>query len=545
MSATPATHVPKIDPLLRLLFVAPNDTIVESLIDVLRRGGLVPYWERLANAVDLRAALGRQAWDAVLCIPGINGLAPSTTQRNIRELGLDIPFIVVTPHHDDKLAVRAMKNGAHDVVSLDHVEHLQNSLEREVREARQRNEHRVALEMLRESESRFRALASNLPGMVFQLRLEADGNFRFLYVSEGCHKILGLKQHELLATAQRFVDAVDASDRKSLLSALAESAEHASMLNWEGRIRSRGKAKWVNLRSTPQVLEGNIVEWQGIVTNISHSKDIEAELRTSREQLAELSYHLEAAKEAERERIARDIHDELGSILVRLKIEASLLSGKLRTKATAVAAAGDAANDSPPTGPALQGVELDALTARMHSIETLLDQAMGTAGRVARQLRPGILKEFGLSAAIESQAEDFANSTGITCRTYCEAFDEIDLGIDADTSLAIFRIVQEALTNVAKHAHASLVVVRMRLENGSIALEIRDNGRGISDTDMAKRKSFGLRGIRERVHALAGTFDIGPGEHGGTCLTLQIPLQGVSEPGAPDIEPIEPQGNLF
>ena len=126
------------------------------------------------------------------------------------------------------------------------------------------------------------------------------------------------------------------------------------------------------------------------------------------------------------------------------------------------------------------------------------------------------LKRFGLSAAIESQAEDFAGSTGITCRTYCEAIDD---DIDADTSLAIFRIVQEALTNVAKHAHASLVVVRMQRENGSIALEIRDNGRGISDTDMTKRKSFGLRGIRERVHALAGYFDISPGEHGGTCLT--------------------------
>jgi signal transduction histidine kinase len=168
---------------------------------------------------------------------------------------------------------------------------------------------------------------------------------------------------------------------------------------------------------------------------------------------------------------------------------------------------------------------------------------MCTAGRVARQLRPGILKEFGLGAAIESQAEDFAGSTGITCRTHCEAFEDGD--IDADISLAIFRVVQEALTNVAKHAHASLVVVRMQRENGSIALEIRDNGRGISDADMAKRKSFGLRGIRERVHALAGSFDISPGEHGGTCLKLQIPLLGSADVGPTEIEHMEPQGNLF
>lgn len=522
MSAPPATLSLKSDPLLRLVFVAPNDDAVAPLVAILREAGLAPHWERLANTVDLRATLARQNWDAVLCVPGINGLAPSTAQKNIRELGLDIPFIVITPAHDDKLAIRAMKNGAHDVVSLDRIEHLLPAIEREVREARQRNEHRVALEMLRESESRFRALASNLPGMVFQLRLEVDGNFRFLYVSEGCHKIFGLKQHELLASAQRFVDAVDASDRNRLLSALAESAEHATMLNWEGRIRSRGKAKWVNLRSTPQTLDGGAVEWQGIVTNITHSKDIEAELRSSREQLAELSYHLEAAKEAERERIARDIHDELGSILVRLKIEASLLAGKLPAEA-------------------------QLLHAKAQSIETMLDQAMATAGRVARQLRPGILKEFGLTAAIESQAEDFANSTGVDCRTHFENHDDTDLDadIDADTSLALFRIVQEALTNIAKHAHASLVVVRMQRERGSIALEIRDNGRGISNADMMKRKSFGLRGMRERVLALSGSFDIRPGEQGGTCLSLYIPLIGAADLGPTELETVEPQGNLF
>ncbi|HTJ96081.1 MAG TPA: ATP-binding protein [Rhodocyclaceae bacterium] len=485
---------------------------MSELIGTLQAAGLVPEWQCARSAVELRAALRSQTWDATLCLPGINGLAPSTAQKNIREQGLDLPFIVITPSHDEKLAIRAMKGGAHDVVALDRLEHLIPAIEREVREARQRADHRAALEMLRESESRFRALASNLPGMVFQLRLEADGNFRFLYVSEGCHKIFGLKQHELLASAQRFVDAVDAQDRKSLLSALAESAEHATMLNWEGRIRGRGKAKWVNLRSTPQTLESNVVEWQGIVTNISHSKEIEAELRSSREQLSELSFHLEAAKEEERERIARDIHDELGSILVRLKIEASLLAGKLPQ---------------------------DGQRDKARSIEALLDQAMGTAGRVARQLRPGILKEFGLAAAIESQAEDFANSTGITCRTQC---DDDGVEIDADTSLALFRIVQEALTNVAKHAHASLVVVRMRRERGSIALEIRDNGRGISEADMSKRKSFGLRGIRERIHALSGTFTINPGEHGGAHLLFQVPLLGSADTGPIEIEP---QGNLF
>jgi signal transduction histidine kinase len=136
-------------------------------------------------------------------------------------------------------------------------------------------------------------------------------------------------------------------------------------------------------------------------------------------------------------------------------------------------------------------------------------------------LRPGILKEFGLAAAVECQADDFAHSTGITCRAQCDEGDELD----ADTSLALFRIVQEALTNIAKHARASLVVVRMKRENGNIALEIRDNGRGIAERDMEKPKSFGLRGIRERVQSLDGSFHVAAAEQGGTLLILKVPAR--------------------
>jgi PAS domain S-box-containing protein len=359
--------------------------------------------------------------------------------------------------------------------------------------------------MVHDSDARFRGLAASLPGMVFHLQRTAEGNYRFRYVNEGCQRLFGLKQHELLASARKFFDAFETEDRRALEAALAVSASSGAPLDWAGRLRGR-RGKWVDLRSTP--LRGDedgadVTNWQGIATNITAVKETEAALRASREQLAELSFHLEAAREQERERIARDIHDELGSLLVRLKIEAALLATKLPTE--------------PP-----------ALREKARSIEGLLDQAMGAASRVARELRPGILKEFGLPAAIESLAEDFSQHFGITCRVQCDD----DLEPDPDTSLALFRIIQETLTNVAKHAHASLVVVRLRRERGSIALELRDNGRGISEADMAKRKSFGLRGIRERVHSLAGEFVIAAGEHGGTHIRLRVPEKRGVEPAA-------------
>jgi len=372
--------------------------------------------------------------------------------------------------------------------------------------------------MAHDSDARFRGLASSLPGMAFHLQRLSSGEHRFLYVSEGCHALFGLKQHELLASPRKFFEAFEADDRRQLEAALAVSADSGAPLDWAGRLRGRGRGKWVDLRSTPQRGdEGStgIVSWQGIATNITAIKETEAALRASREQLSELSFHLEAAREQERERIARDIHDELGSLLVRLKIEATLMAGKLPAE--------------PP-----------ALREKARSIETLLDQAMGAASRVARELRPGILKEFGLPAAIESLAEDFSQHFGITCRVQCDD----DLEPDADTSLALFRIVQETLTNVAKHAHASLVVVRLTREKGSIALELRDNGRGISEADMVKPKSFGLRGIRERVHSLAGEFSIATGEHGGTHVRLKVPERRGVEPAAVD-EAEEMQRKLF
>ena len=493
---------------LRLLLIDDSEDGAEQLRARFVEAGIVPDCRRVGTAAGLRRALQAQAWDALLCKHRLPGLGFAAALKLMQEAGFDLPFIVIVNHSDDKLAARAMRAGAHDCVARDRLDRLLPAVEREVRDARHRADHRAALEMLRESEARFRALASNLPGMVFQLQRDSAHQLRFVYVSEGCHKLFGFKQHELLSSPRRFLEAMDAADREALALALDDSAAHMTTLNWEGRMRSKGQTKWINLRSTPHRLDPAGIEWQGIATDITRSKNIEAAERRSREQMAELSFHLESVREEERERIARDIHDELGSILVALKIEAALLSGKL---------------------PALEATPPAGLREKAQAIDALIDRAMQTTGRVARELRPGILKEFGLPAAIESQAEDFAQRTGMSCRVLCDDGPEPD----EKTSLALFRILQEALTNVAKHAHASLVVVRLRREKSKIVLEIRDNGRGISEADLTKPKSFGLRGIRERVNSLNGEFNVAAAEQGGSHLTLRVPdLRSAETPTA-------------
>jgi signal transduction histidine kinase len=495
-SATPSQDSP-----LHLLVVCSSSAMVEQLAAGWQGEGTRPKFATAAGAAPLRSMLRQQHWDALLHCLNHAACSPATTLKTLRDRNLDTPLIVIAEPGDQRAAVKAFLAGAHDVVFLDRLSQLAPAVQREIREAGHRADHRAALEMLHDSEARFRALASNLPGLVFNLQRDTSGGYRFLYAGEGSVRLLGLKQHELRGSIQRFFDLLLPEDCKRLFEALETSAHSGNPLIWEGRLKQGDR--WIDMRSLPHRNDEGTVLWTGIATDVSQGKRTEAALRESRAQLAALSFHLEAAKEEERERIARDIHDELGSILVRLKIEAALLASKL-----------------PPD-----------LSPKARSIEKLLDQAMGTASRVARQLRPGILKEFGLAAAIECQADDFAHSTGITCKAQCDE----GIELDGDTSLALFRIVQEALTNVAKHAHASLVVVRLRRENGNITLEIRDNGRGVSEQDMEKPRSFGLRGIRERVQSLNGAFHVALAEQGGTLLMLKVPGRR-GEEAAPERE---------
>ena len=358
---------------------------------------------------------------------------------------------------------------------------------------------RALTQQLVETRSWLLTVVAAIPCVVFDLQRNRAGDLSFVHVGDNSLKLLQVKPEDLLSSFTVFQEVLDPADRQGFVETVAIAAAKRADFNWHGRLRMRSKqkAKWIRLQAKKIKGSAGVVRWQGIITDISREHELEVALKRSREQFSELSSYLESDKEEERERIARDIHDELGSLLVAIKIEAALLTSKLPER-------------------------VPGLRDKARSIESLLDQAMGTASRVARELRPGILKEFGLAAAIECQAEDFSQRTGISCRAQCD--DEIQ-ELEEHCALAVFRIVQEALTNVAKHAHASLVALRLYRDRQQLIVEIRDNGRGINSVDLHKTKSFGLRGIRERVRSLHGELSIGPGEQGGTHIMLSLPLK--------------------
>jgi PAS domain S-box-containing protein len=227
----------------------------------------------------------------------------------------------------------------------------------------------------------------------------------------------------------------------------------------------------------------------------------EEQLRTTTQQLRALSARLQAAREEERAMIAREIHDELGSALTGLRWGLESLQQDL-SKGT--------------TRPQEQ-----QFSGKVEQMIKLTDDTVGTVRRIASDLRPSILDDFGLLAAIEWQAEQFQARTGIVCHVECSIENR---QFTQEQSTALFRIFQEALTNILRHASATEVRVGMSDEAGAFALRIADNGKGISEAEKRGHSSLGILGMRERVHLINGEIEITGIEGQGTEILVRVPL---------------------
>nr|WP_229261956.1 sensor histidine kinase [Duganella guangzhouensis] len=348
---------------------------------------------------------------------------------------------------------------------------------------------------LEQVRARFAAIVSNTPGLVYQFALHTDGQVSFPYLSEGCQALLGLTAAELHAHPQRFEALILPEDRPSYLEAMHTSARQLWSWNWEGRIwvDAWKDVKWINLRSTPHPLADGAVRWDGIMTNITDSKLEQQEVHHSRARLAELTAHTDRVKEQERTRIAREIHDELGGNLTAIKMAVAMLAARL------------------------DGAE-PALREKTDYVDALVDRTIEAVHRISLDLRPALL-DLGLVAALEWQVKEFDKQTGIATSF---SANQRDIGLDNDQATALFRIAQEALTNIAKHANASKVTVKLARLRQHVSLKISDNGGGIRQADRAKPASFGLRGMAERARALGGTLTLSPASGGGTVVAIKI-----------------------
>jgi signal transduction histidine kinase len=239
--------------------------------------------------------------------------------------------------------------------------------------------------------------------------------------------------------------------------------------------------------------DGALIGAMNCFQDITERKRSQTELQRSFGQLRALARRLQSVREEERKRVARELHDQLGQDLTAIKIDVSSLLHEL---------APDKQQQS-------------------EALFRLIDQTIESVRRISAELRPGILDALGLMAAVEWAAEEFQSRARTKCRL---DLPQDDVFVDRELATAFFRILQETLTNVARHANATEVDVRLAKEDDSLTLEVHDNGKGISEEQLSADSSLGILGMRERALLLRGEVTIhgGPGE--GTTVRVRIPV---------------------
>jgi PAS domain S-box-containing protein len=358
---------------------------------------------------------------------------------------------------------------------------------------------RLAEEAHRLSQQRFEAVALAASDAIWDLNLET----RVVWWSEGMHQLFGYPPEEVSTKLEWWLERLHPEDRDRVLGAIQELGKRGGR-TWSGFYRFRRKdGTYASVMDRGFILgdaAGKPVRIVGGISDVTEQRKAEQALQNSRRQLRALSARLQSVREEERAKVAREIHDELGQVLTALKINLDWLERKLGVR------------DNDPS--------LNPLLDRVVESAEIADSAISSVQKIASELRPSSLDNLGLAAALGQETQRFQLRTNIACQVKLPA-DGLDLPAEAAT--AVFRIFQEALTNVARHAQATEVRATLESEADQVVLQIEDNGRGIPPEALADTKSLGLLGMRERASVLGGEVVIAPLQPRGTRVTLRLP----------------------
>jgi len=356
-------------------------------------------------------------------------------------------------------------------------------------------EEKEALEALQKSEEQFRQVVDKSP--VPMVITDSKGyieNFNSKFI-----ELFGWTTKEVRTPEQWWNAAYpDGKYRNKVRRSWEKAVNEATLKKmeippqqWQVTCKN-GDLREVEFRMVPISEKRNVIA----MNDITERKKDELKIRNSREQMRALALHLQDIREEERSAIARDIHDELGQVLTACKFDLSWIGTKLNKKQ-------------------------EELLERVKESTEYMDRAIQFVKKIATELRPALLDDVGLMAAVEWQAREFERKTGIKCHVEFRPWRII---LSRDLSTAVFRIFQEALTNVSRHSEASAVNALLEGQGPNLVLEVKDNGKGMSDEDMANSKSYGIIGMKERLFPWGGNVTIYGKKKEGTTVRVIIPL---------------------
>ncbi|MBK9097192.1 MAG: PAS domain S-box protein [bacterium] len=347
---------------------------------------------------------------------------------------------------------------------------------------------------LRESEAKFKMLFNNANDAVFVTQLSNEKSYGdFIEVNQVACKRLGYSKEEFL---QLSPSAIVSQKSISDFNTKTEQLLKESHVIYDTVHRAKDK------KLIPVEVNSHLFYYNDKPTVLSIARDIterkqaEEKLKRTSKLLRELATHLQSVREEERTMIAQEIHDELGQVLTALKIYIALLANKLDK------------NQEP-------------LKEKINSLSELIDASVESVQKISSKLRPGILDELGLAAAIEWQTEEFEKMTSIKCSL---VLPKEEIILEKNKSTAIFRILQEALTNIARHSRATKAAISLLNHQSNISLEILDNGIGITQEQIKDFKSLGIHGMEERALVFGGEVSVEGIAGKGTTVKVVIPV---------------------
>ncbi|MDP1785938.1 response regulator [Nitrosomonas sp.] len=467
---------------IHILLIEDNETdaiLVQSdLQQAMGEQISVVHTERLDSALRL---IQQQSFDLILSdltLPDSDGVA---TINRLRESAASIPIAVLSFRDDEKLAIKAIKAGAQDYL-------VKGSLSEGVlaRVIRYSIERKRIEESNRKAQQQFQTIFEKAPLGIALINLSTgkyyDVNPKYASIAGRCvDELLGTNQSDILHPD-------DVSSYRSDIERFINDQSHDCRLA-KRVLRPDMSIIWIEISIVPFEIMGN-----GEVCHLCMIEDI-TESKRMIESLRQLTTHLQDVREEERTRIGREIHDVLGGTLTVLKMDLDWLSKK---------------------------ISADPMHERIRSLYELTGEAIETARRVSINLRPNVLDNLGLYGAIEWQIREFEQRTDIRCELE-STISNLSLS-NKHFETSIFRVIQEVFINIVRHSQATRVDIELSEDEDDILITIKDNGVGITESQMLNPESFGIIGMNERTQQIGGKLEISGVPSQGSVVTLKIPL---------------------
>jgi two-component system sensor histidine kinase UhpB len=428
-------------------------------------------------------------------LPDFDGLSALALAR---EKFPEVPFIFVSGAMGEEVAIESLKQGATDYVLKDRLSRLGPAVERALRETEERRVRQQAEEALRESEQRYRLLVNSLPAVVYRGYYDCSVDF----IDDKVELITGYPRAEFDSRRLKWTDLVILDDLQSFTEIFLEGLKTTRSFLREYRIRRRdGKIVWIQDRG--QIITdaaGKVDYVSGVFFDITQRQAAKEAQRESEQRLRFLSNQLLTAQESERKRISMELHDELGQGLTALKLQIRAIQRGL-------------------------GAEEKELQVDCAELLEYLDGVIDNVRRLSRDLSPAILEDLGLTSALRYLLDEVGKHLKVNPVIEIDGLNDL---FPPEAQIMIYRIFQECLTNITKHAEAKEVSLWIREQDGRVTVTLEDDGKGFDVNEVlnreATRRGLGLAALDERARMLGGTLKIQSRLGEGTRITCNIPV---------------------